>query len=437
MRQSIEGRSADEMEAVEALLTLARIQYEHLPQHQPLKTASATIVTSTPYPKPPKKRVYIAPTGDEQTDFVSVIYIRRDSRESNSLSPVSSGSDERAATTTRPKTEASDCSTPRIPVKSNSGRIIKRTRRFISQSDEETDPQNGARKLTTTAAKRSKKQKVNINTINTTNDSEECQEEDIIPPAKKFKIEPVCVVDEPKVGDDNKSDSSSSSSSHGSNGISKNAELPSKFKRGLFNSNITSSMQLDKVRHSRLFEAAYELQHCQTADASVEFQHRAAENLITYKSSINAKRNQIASNRSSQVMALMRKFRDLKNRHQICTEFASKFGATKSAKWKPFTEDEDRSNDLSNYRKVQMTNQPFIKFWTDQFVTQSNDKEKARSILIDVIKMLPNRPEIRHEYINGSLPKLVAAHKQAVKKNKGLAIKSETIDTSAALAITF
>lgn len=420
MRQLVEDRTAVELAAAEALLTLAGIRYEQSPQYQPLKTATS-IVTSTPYPRPPKKRVYIAPAEDEQTDCLSVIYSRRDIRKCNSLSPVSSGSDEKAvASTPKPKTEL----TPSIPVKSHSGRIIKRTRRFISQSDEERDPQIGARKLTT-PGKRAKKQKVN---------NEENQT-DIIQPAKRIKlekIEPVCVADEPKVNDEN----ISSGSGSGSNSKSQ-SESCSRFIRDLFNSSIKNSIQLDKVRHSRLFEAAYEKQNRTTAEATVEFQYRAAENLITYKAEIDAKRNQIAFNRSSKVMAVMQKFRGLKNRQQICSEFATKFSPTESAKWKPFTEDANRSNDISNYKELQMTKQPFLKFWIDQLLSQKHGKEKARSILIEIIKMMPNRPEVRHEFINGNLPKLVAAHKQATKKNKGLPVKSEPIEASAGLPFAF
>lgn len=420
MRQSIEDRTAAELAAAEALLMLAC----QLPQYHQMK--ATTIVTSTPYPKPPKKRAYIAPT---EVDNLSIIYRRCEIQECDSLSPVSNDDDKAAVAETKPTTEL----TPTIPVKSNSGRIIKRTRRFISQSDdEEDDSQIGARK-SMTPGKRSKT-KVNKNTVKS---SEEEQQEDIvIQPAKKIKIEPVCVVDEPKVNEKTNSNGSDSTT-NGTNGRSNRRESSSKAKNGPFNSNFMVSIQSDKIRHSRLFESAHELQNYSKTDAMVEYQYRAAENLMAFKMEIDAKRNQLTSNRSPMAMALMQKFHNLKNRQPIRNEFASKFSPTESTKWKPFTEDANRPNDISNYKVLQRTNQSFIKFWIDQFVTQKHGKEKSRAILVKIIKMLPDRPEIRHEFINCDLPKLVSAHKQAIKKNKGLPVKSEIIDISAALPYLF
>lgn len=411
MRQLFEDRSAAELVAAEALLNLAGLRCEpniwsnffnNLPQHRQAKT---TIVTSTPYPKPPKKRVYIAPIEEQQTEVLPINY---SIQECDNLSPVSNGYAVSVAAM-KPTTEL----TPSIPIRRNSGRVIKRTRRFISQSDEETDLQNDVQKSATPGKHGSKMDK------NTMKNSED--HTDVIHPAKKIKIEPVCEVNEPKVNDKNCSDSKNKSKSS------------AKLKHDLFNANIMTSIQSDAIRHSRLFEAAYELQNRTKPDAIVEFQFRAVENLIAYKAEIDAKRNQFSSNRSSKAMKLMRKFRGLKNRQQVCNEFASKFRSTESADWKPFTEDTSRSRDISDYRVLQMTRQPIIKCCIDQFLTQSRGKEKARSTLMEIYRILPNRPEVRHDFIIGHLPKLVAAYKQAIKKSKRLRVKSETVDIDAAL----
>lgn len=190
-------------------------------------------------------------------------------------------------------------------------------------------------------------------------------------------------------------------------------------------------IQSDEVRHSRLFEAAYELENCTKVDAIVEFQYRAIENLNTYKTEIDAKRTQTPLNRSPKAMELMQKFRVMKDRQQVCNEFTSKFHSKASAEWKPFTEDASRSINISNYKMMQMAKKPFIKFWIDEFLTKNCGKEKARPMLIEILKMLPNRPEVRHNFMIGYLPKLVSAHRQTLKKNKkGAAIKHEIVDIS-------
>lgn len=432
MRQLIEEITAAETAAVEALLNLAGLRYNsniqrnfdetnsslQPSQEQPQQQAK-TIVTSTPNSLPFKKRVYIPPV-EEQPSKVLSINFNGFIEKCGSLSPVlnESSASTVAASTKGPTTKL----TRSIPVRPNSGRVIKRTRRFISESDEEADFQNDARKLSTPG--KTTKSTSNKDTLKNTQ-----KDKDVIHPAKKLKTESVCEEKEQKVVDKD----SSTRSSTGSSGSNKKNEPSTKLKRDLFNTNIMEVIQSDEVRHSRLFEAAYELQNCTTPDANVEFQYRAVENLIEQKDEIVKKRNQFSTNRSSKAMELMQKFRSIKNRQQVCNEFSSKFGPTKSAEWKPFTEDPSRSTDISNYRALQMTKKPCIKFWIDQFLTQNRDKGKSRSMLIEIVKMLPNRPEARHKFISGHLSKLLTAQKQANKKNKKLAVKAETVDINAAL----
>lgn len=351
----------------------------------------AAIVRSIQSSFPLKKRIYIPPIEEQPS-----------AEKCESLSPVLNETAV-GASTKEPINE----SAPTIPIKSTSGRVNKRPRPAVPESNEAINFKNDVQKLST-SSKRSK---------NTRN------RKDVIHPAKRLKTEPACNEKQSKVTEKNSSNASS-----------KKNKSSSKLKHDLFNTNIIEVIQSDNVRHSRLFEAAYELQNCTTPNASVEFQNRAVENLRAQKAEIDAKRNQFTMNCSSKTKELMQKFRKIKNREEVYNEFTSKFGPTKCAEWKPFTENANRSTDISNYRALQMTKKPFIKFWIDQFLTQNCGKEKVRSMLIEIIKLLPNRPEIRNEFIRSRLPKLVAAHKRAIKKNKGPPAKCEIVDIDAALS---
>lgn len=411
MYQSVENRSEAEMSAVSALLNLSGFmlwndfsinvpqpqKQHHQESHQP------AVVTSTPHLVHPKKRVrylFIEPTKEQQPVISSI----------DCNDHVKKGEVENSI------------KTPSMQIKSNSGRIIKRTKRFVSQFDDDIDLQNSVQKLPTPGKKAK-----STNEKNATKSSEESK--DVIHPAKKMKIETVCKVEEQN---NNYINSGSSSKNNSGNSGNKNESL-SKFKHDIFSSNIMKLIQSDELRHSRLFESAYELQNCTKLDATIEIQYRAIENLCAYKIEIDAKRTRMLLNRSPKAIELMQKFRTIKNRQQICNEFLLKFHSTTSAEWKPFTEDVNRQKNILNYKAKQMTKQPFIKLSIDEFLTQNCGKEKARSMLIEILKMLPNRPEVRHNFINEYLPKVVSAQRQSIKKNKnGATIKNEIIDLSTA-----
>lgn len=385
--------SATEIEAAEGSLKLAGTWYEPQPLSEKQQQAETAVIMT----KPLKKRPYIEPTEDPSNKFNAF------AGKCEVFSPVLN-----KVIVPRPIFK----STPSVPVKSHSGRIIKRTRRFIAEYDEMVK--------IPTERKLSKTIKATKSTVDKSIMKIDEESKVFMHPAKKIKIEPDSKPEEPKVSVEKRNTESS--------GDNSKIQSASKSKRDIFNTNNTESLLLDKVRHSRLFEAAYELQYCATADAKVERTYCAVKNLISQKAEIDAKRRQFSTNRSSKAMEWMRKFRGIKNRQQVCHEFSAKFCPTKSAEWKPFTEDANRSTDITNYKMLQTTKVVAIKYWTQQFLTQKADKETARSMLIEVIKVLPNRPEVRHEFINGILPKLVAAHKRAAKNNKELAIKKEIFD---------
>lgn len=432
MYQSMEKRSEAEMAAVSALLHLSGLRMEpnthnglfmSVPQslqHQQQQESYQTgFLTSTPYPTHPKKRVrylFVEPTQEEQSVDCSGLV-----KDDGVFSPKSNEN----------STKTSSTEAPSMQIKSNSGRIIKRTKRFVSQSDDDIDSPTDVRTLPTPGKKSKATNEKNAIKING-------KSKDVIHPAKKMKMECLRDVDEQNNNYINSGSSSKNNSGNsGSSSGSKNEPL-SKSKHDIFRSNIMKLIQSDEIRHSRLFEAAHELENCTKLDASVEFQCRAIENLRTYRAEIAAKRPQIPLNRLPTAAELMQKFRSLKNRQQICNEFLLKFRLKTSTEWKPFAEDASRLTSISSYKEAQLTKQPLIKFWIDVFVTQHCGKEKARSMLIEILKMLPNRPEVRHEFFNVYLPKVLSAHRQSIKKNKnGASIKNEVFDISAVLPFHF
>lgn len=424
--------TADELAAAEALLMLAGHKFQPIirsntsidtsqSQQQQFEVTASVMVTSTPYPKPPKKRLY---------KFIEELKTVTKEEYLN-LSPVSNGN---AIITTAVEPKIN--STPSTSKKTNSGRIIKRTRRFISQSDDEVDGHSSERKLSTPRRKtKSTMDEPMMKSVEEDNKG-------IIHQAKKLKIDSACQEEELKNKSENSSGSSSNSGGGGGGGSSSNKNnknnkntiirniSAAKPKHDFFNINIMESIQSDKVRHSRLFEAAYELGHCTNPDAIVDFQYRAIENLKTYKFEIGAKRRQLSLKRSTKAIEWMNKFRSIRNRETVCNDFKAKFTSTTCNEWKPFSEDAKRLADISNYNEKQMTRKPFIDFWTDEFLTQNGGKDKARSSLIEILKVLPNRSEVRHDFFNGQLPKLVASYKQTIKKNRRVAVRNEIADDS-------
>lgn len=417
MCQLVESRPEAEMAAAEALLILAGVfARRNEPSTQnatanvpskgklhPKQRLKAGLITSTPT-QPGRDAVFASfasfePNQTRQSVILSVNCNGQVEKCADSSTPQKSPA--------QPKIENVSTATPALPVlpsKSKSGRVVRRTKRFISLSDEENTPPNDGKK-TTMPLKRAKPEDKNISKNN-----------DEIHPAKKLKAEPTS---KPK------------------NTSIINVNSMMRPKVDIFSKNAVAQIQSDLVRHSRLSEIAYEMQHCTQLYGIVDVQVRAAEQLVAYKSEIDAKRNQMLSNRSSKMTELMQKFRGIKNRQQVCDEFTSKFATTTSTQWKPFTEDSARSANIADYKVLQVTKRPLIKFLVDEFVRQNHTKERARALLIEVFKLLPNRPEVRHEFINVHLPKVVAANKQSNKRNKSQNIKKEIAEINPAFQYYF
>lgn len=408
MCQLVESRPEAEMAAAEALLILAGV-FERSDGEQSNRYATANVTSlSSLHPKQRLKaehRLITSTPTQPGRNAALATFEPNQTRQSVILSVNCNGQVEKCANSStteklpvKPKIENVCTVTPAIPIlppKSKSGRVVKRTKRFISLSDEENTPPNDGKKITM-PGKRAKP----MDEKNSLKNHEE------IHPAKKIKSETIL---KPKT-------------------ISINNNSMSRPKVDIFTKNVIAQIQSDSVRHSRLSEIAYELQHCTQLDAIVDFQARAAEQLVAYKSEIDGKRNQVFSHRSSKMTELMQKFRSIKNRQQVCDEFTMKFATTTSAQWKPFAEDSMRSANIADYKVLQVTKRPLIKFLVDEFVRQNHTKERARALLIEVFKLLPNRPEVRHEFINVYLPKVVAANKQNNKRNKSQTIKKEIVE---------
>lgn len=394
MCQKIEGRTDAEVAAAEALLSLAAfwsrnpLNFVHTIPNTSSPTIAPTVakpkaskVTSTP--RPGKRPQSFGMSQNRQSVILSVD--RNGQIQNSDKTPALIKGMKSKISITSMKSTPMPKSTAANTI-SKSGRSVKRTRRLISQSKEEVHLPVQKKKPQT---------------------PEECVEE--IHAAKKIKL---------------------SAPTKSKVLIVPNTETSKNKYVDIFAKNIRMAIQSDTMRHSRLFESAYELEQCQSTEAKVNAQYRAIENLIAYKTEAERKRNEMLTTRSPKMAELMHKFRGIKNRQQICSDFASKFTATTSQQWKPFSQDPQRLSDHSDFKLLQVMKRPLIKFSVDEFVKQHQSKESSRPILIRLLKLLPNRPEIRHEFMNVHLPKVMASYRQANKKNNRNIIKKEIIESS-------
>lgn len=413
-------RSDDEMAAAEALLLLAgfwgRVQ-RNVETTTKVPIASANVAKST--------SVIITSTPQLGKGHHHISFDENYSRESVILSVDRNG--QVNENKNAPSSPEKLVYTPKVlkirspiqifPSKLKSGRVVKRTKRFISESDEVDQLSNPVKKTTpvkklnqkSVEEKKSIEEKKKIEQKKKNEEKKPSAQKnnsksaDEIHPAKKMKLS---VAEERKITVSN-----------------------SEVLKGRFNeifSNVETLIQSECMRHSRLSESVYELQHCKKFDAIVDFQYRAAENLKQYQVIVEEKRNEALSNRSAQMNKWMKKFRTIKNREETCDDFIAQFKTTTSNQWKPFAEDASRSSDVLNYKFLQIMRKPLIKVLVDEYVQNNLTKEKARSNLIEILKLLPNRPEVRYEFMNVYLPKVVAMKKSINRKGNRYSLKKET-----------
>lgn len=400
-------RSEDEMAAAEVLLTLAgfwgRVQ-RNVETTMKIPIASAIVSKSIPIiiasTVQPGKRHHRLLSDESQSHRTLSVDRNCDVKGINK----SSSSSKKQVST--PKV-LKITSPTQYPLKSTSDRVLKRTKRIILKSNEEKQslipvkPTSPVKKVAKTVVevKKPAKGKKPIGEKNVLKTSEE------IHPAKKMKISAAPVQ---KTID-----------------VLNSKATKEKFV-DIFSENVGTLIQSECVRHSRLFESAFELQHCKKFDTMVDFQYRAAENLEQYKTIVEEKRNEALSNRSTLMNKWMKKFRTIKNRDEICKDFTSHFIPTASNQWKAFAVDSSRSSDILKYKSLQSMRKPLIENLADEYAKRSLTKEESRSKLIEILKLLPNRPEVRHEFINVHLPRLVAAKKAINRKNNRYSLKKET-----------
>lgn len=296
----------------------------------------------------------------------------------------------------------SPISLPNLPATSKSGRVVKRTRRFISQSDDDGEQSKNLAK------------EGGVPKIETTTKVMSIED---VQPAKKRKISTPVPPPSP----------------------SAIKVTPSKIMHerslNVFGKDLVKTLQHEKLRHSRFFQMKFEMQHYAAKGASVNFQLRAAENLRQYKEVVENKQNETFSNRS-EILNLVKKFRQIENREQICDEFKSIFKTTTCNRWKPFGENAERKTEIIGYNLKQAMKKAQIKRLVDVFVKQNHSKESGRAILIELLKLLPERPEVRHEFFNIHLPKIIAINKSAQRKGSRTS-KKEALQVNPAYEIYF
>lgn len=204
----------------------------------------------------------------------------------------------------------------------------------------------------------------------------------------------------------------------------------------IFGKNMAKSLQHPKVRHSRFFEMIYEKQHYEKKGANVNCQARAVENLQQYKEVVvENSQNETLSN-DSEILNLVGKFQQIQNRGCIFDEFKSNFKAAVCNQWKPFEEDPKRKTEITSDKLIQAMKKVRINRLVDTFVNRNNSKEMGRKILIGMLNLLPDRPEVRHDFFTIHLPKLIAANK-VTKKKGGTRSKKNATQVNPAYEIYF
>lgn len=299
-----------------------------------------------------------------------------------------------------PKSPKSPNALPNLPAISKSGRVVKRTKRFISQSDDDVE--------------QSTKKEIKEEHVDKIETETKVMSIEDVQPAKKRKISTPMPPPAIKVTPSQ---------------VMKERSL------NAFGKDLVTALQHEKLRHSRFFEMKFEMKHYAEKGASAQFQLRAAENLQHYKEVVENKQNETFSNRS-EILNLVKKFRHIGNRDQICDEFKATFKATTCNRWKPFGEDSERKSELIGYKLLQAMKKVQIKRLVDVFVKQNHSKESGRAILIEMLKLLPERPEVRHEFFNIHLPKIIAINKSS-KRKSGRVSKKEALQVNPAYEIYF
>lgn len=200
----------------------------------------------------------------------------------------------------------------------------------------------------------------------------------------------------------------------------------------------------DDVRHSRLYDIAYEIQNKEFTN-SMDAQCRAAEVLNDYKNQLQIKRKQLFERKlHTKTAYLMNKLRTVANRDERCDAFSGKFKPTECKEWKPFSQDPERLQQAIAYKIAQQETVPAIEKLLEKYDKIRSDSkmnvnnrivvppstnqikldetalrvvdepnQRRTSILVDIFKLLPNRPEVRHSFVS----KYMQKSKHPVKSN--------------------
>lgn len=188
----------------------------------------------------------------------------------------------------------------------------------------------------------------------------------------------------------------------------------------------------DSVRHSRLYDIAYEIQNKEFTNA-MDAQCRAAEVLNDYKKQLQIKREQLfeRESRNTKTAYLMHKLYSVANRDEICNAFLNKFKPTECKEWKPFSQDPERLQQAIKYKIAQQETIPKINELLQKYDEIRSDSkmnvnnriivppstnqikldetaltvidepnQRRTSILVEIFKLLPNRSEVRHSFVS-------------------------------------
>lgn len=165
------------------------------------------------------------------------------------------------------------------------------------------------------------------------------------------------------------------------------------------------------MRHSRLNEMKKF-----TDDAGeIDNQFRAIEQMQLYQPVI-AEHQQKVKLRRSKISQLVNKFRRIENLEEICDDFESKFRRTTKNNWQPFEADLSRPLSIFKYKQFLLNKKPLIQKLIKMFLAKKEPTQAfTMAIVIEMHKLLPDRPEVRSDFHNIYLPKIISVYNKALK----------------------
>lgn len=159
------------------------------------------------------------------------------------------------------------------------------------------------------------------------------------------------------------------------------------------------------IRHSRLFQIKDERKYL--AERNVDSQMRAIENMKALDQVQKARKVEMKPN-SSKISKLINQFRRVPNRKEVCKDFKTEFASSTRARWRPYSANASRVLKVVDYLAKHDENKKKIAGLVGKYFESGDTRERDLKIMCSIMELLPNRPEVRHEFFDIYLPKMAA-----------------------------